>query len=138
MRTPKTPFVAIAFILALCSVTIAQNTKPAPAKSDVTGHYEGLAKNAAGEDIHVALDLTERDGAITGMINSDQGNFPITGGSHKADTVTLEFDAQGTTGAIQLQQSEDKLTGNWTAGDDGGPVDVKKAAAQAQNPKDKS
>ncbi|HEV2468894.1 MAG TPA: hypothetical protein VGS78_06845 [Candidatus Sulfotelmatobacter sp.] len=131
----------ICFLLTLafafCFAAQAQKTQPAPAKSDVTGHYEGLAKNAAGEDIHVAFDLTEKDGAITGMINSDQGNFPITGGSHKADAVTLEFDAQGTAGTIQLQQADDKLTGNWTAGDDGGPVDVKKAAPQAQPPKEK-
>lgn len=139
MRTPRTPLIAIAFtLLALCSCALAQNAKAAPSKSEVTGHYEGLAKNAAGEDIHVAFDLTEKDGAITGMIHSDHGDFSITGGSHKSDAVTLEFDAQGTTGTIQLQQADDKLTGNWTAGDDGGPVDVKKMAAQAQPPKEKS
>lgn len=139
MRTPRTPLIAIAFTLvALCSCAIAQNAKPAPAKSEVTGHYEGLAKNTAGEDIHVAFDLTEKDGAITGMIHSDHGDFSITGGSHKSDAVTLEFDAQGTTGTIQLQQADDKLTGNWSAGDDGGPVDVKKMAAQDQSPKEKS
>lgn len=126
----------LSLAVAFCFAAQAQNAKPAPAKSDVTGHYEGLAKNAAGEDIHVGFDLTEKDGAITGMIHSDHGDFSITGGSHKADAVTLEFDAQGTTGTIQLQQADDKLTGNWTAGDDGGPVDVKKAAAQ-ETPKEK-
>jgi hypothetical protein len=142
MRTVKNRFIAqisLAFmVVAMCSFGLAQSTKPAPAKSDVTGHYEGIAKNAAGEDIHVAFDLTEKDGAITGMIHSDHGDFPVTGGSHKVAAVTLEFDAQGTTGTIQLQQADDKLTGNWTAGDDGGPVDVKKAAAEAQPPKEKS
>ena len=142
MRTVKNRFIAqisLAFmVVAMCSFVLAQSTKPAPAKSDVTGHYEGIAKNTAGEDIHVAFDLTEKDGAITGMIHSDHGDFPINGGSHKAAAVTLEFDAQGTTGTIQLQQAEDKLTGNWTAGDDGGPVDVKRAAPQAQPPKEKS
>jgi len=142
MRTVKNRFIAqisLAFmVVAMCSFVLAQSTKPAPAKSDVTGHYEGIAKNTAGEDIHVAFDLAEKDGAITGMIHSDHGDFSITGGSHKAAAVALEFDAQGTTGTIQLQQAEDKLTGNWTAGDDGGPVDVKKAAPQAQPPKEKS
>lgn len=136
-RVSKVCFL-VSLAVAFCVVAQAQNTKAAPAKSDVTGHYEGMAKNAAGEDIHVAFDLTEKDGAITGMIHSDHGDFSITGGSHKAEAVTLEFDAQGTTGTIQLQQAEDKLTGNWSAGDDGGPVDVKKAAAQGQAPKEKS
>lgn len=130
----------IYFVLCLAAVSCfaaqAQNSKPST--SDVTGHYEGTAKNSAGEDIHVAFDLTEKDSAVSGMIHSDHGDFSITGGSHKADAVTLEFDAQGTTGTIQLQQADDKLTGNWTAGDDGGPVDVKKAAPQAQPPKEKS
>ena len=131
-------YLLLSLAVAFCFAVQAQNTKPAPAKSDVTGHYEGIAKNASGEDIHVAFDLTEKDGAIAGTIHSDHGDFSITGGSHKADAVTLEFDAQGTTGTIQLQQAEDKLSGNWTAGDDGGPVDVKKAAAQEQAPKEKS
>lgn len=139
--SPSLPRISkIYFLLCLAAVFCfaAQAQNPKPSKSDVTGHYEGLAKNGAGEDIHVAFDLTEKDGAITGMIHSDHGDFSITGGSHKSEAVTLEFDAQGTTGTIQLQQAEDKLTGNWTAGDDGGPVDVKKAAAQEQAPKEKS
>jgi hypothetical protein len=63
-------------------------------KADVTGKYEGTAKNAAGEVITVTLDLMEKDGAISG---------------------TISLGANG-----------DNLVGTWSAGDDGGPVDVKK------------
>ena len=97
-------------------------------KADVTGKYEGTAKNAAGEVITVTLDLTEKDGAISGTINSSHGDFPITSGSHQGKKVTLQFDAQGTSGTISLEANGDNLVGTWSAGDDGGPVEVKRVA----------
>ena len=124
--------------LAACCVTLAQQSKSAPAKTSLTGHYEGSAKNSAQDDITVALDLTDKDGALSGMIRSSHGDFTITGGSRDGDAVKLEFDANGTTGTISLHLTEDKLVGSWSAGDDGGPLDVKRVAAQpdAQKPDD--
>lgn len=113
-------------LLLLAAWSAAQQGK---SKADLSGHYEGTAKNAAGEVITVAMDLTEKDGAVTGKISSSHGNFPITGGSHQGKTVTLQFEAEGTSGTISLESNEDKLVGTWSAGDDGGPVDVKRVAA---------
>jgi hypothetical protein len=107
-------------------------------KADVTGRYEGTAKNAAGEIITVTLDLAEKDGAVSGTISSSHGDFPITTGSHQGKVVTLQFDAQGTSGTISLEASEDNLAGTWNAGDDGGPVEVKKVAAGTGDSKGKS
>ncbi|MBZ5687581.1 MAG: hypothetical protein LAP86_21395 [Acidobacteriia bacterium] len=72
------------------------------------------------------------------MIRSDHGDFTITGGSHKGDDITLDFDANGATGTITLKLAEDKLAGTWSAWDEGGPVEVKKVAAQEEAPKEKS
>lgn len=125
---------AVCVVFALSCMAGAQQDKKAPAKSDLTGHYEGSAKNGEGEVISLTLELSEKEGAISGMIRSSHGDFQISSGSRKEDAVTLEFDAQGTAGTISLHVNGDQLTGTWTAGDDGGPVDVKKAAA----PPDKS
>jgi hypothetical protein len=135
-------FVADGFLIlcALCALgglVQAQDSKSAPAKSVVTGRYEGTAKNAAGEVIQVSFELTEKEGAMSGMIRSDHGDFAITGGSHHGEEVTLEFDAGGPTGTINLKLAQDKLSGTWNAGEDGGPVEVKKAAA-GETPKQKS
>ena len=130
-------FLILCALCALGCFAQAQESKSAPAKSAVTGRYQGTAKNAAGEVINVTFELTEKEGAMSGMIRSDHGDFTITGGSHKGEEVTLEFDAGGPTGMISLKMAEDKLTGTWTAGDDGGPVEVKKAAAQ-ETAKEKS
>jgi len=122
-------------LMAMCIATPQQAT--GAAKGAVTGRYDGTAKNAAGEIITVTFELTEKDGAMSGMIRSSHGDFTITGGKHNGDDVTLEFDAGGPTGTITLKSAEDKLSGTWSAGDDGGTVEVKKTAGQ-EAPKDKS
>jgi hypothetical protein len=126
----------LCLMLVLSSVALAQQAKSA--KTDVSGRYEGTAKNKAEDIITVTLDLTDKEGAVSGAIHSSHGDFAITGGTHQGDTVTIDFDAGGSSGTISLRLAEDKLVGTWTAGDDGGPVDVKKAAAQNEVPKGKS
>jgi len=140
MLTPMTTvhrMLALGLILAPLCLATAQDKKAAP-KGSVTGNYEGTAKNRAEEVIQVKFELAEKEGAMSGMIRSDHGDFTITGGSHKGDDVTLEFDAGGPTGTITLKLAEEKLSGTWSAGDDGGPVEVKKVAAQEGPPKEKS
>lgn len=119
----------VCVVVALSCAAWAQKDKSAPAPSDVTGHYEGTAKNNAGDVITVAFDLTEKDGAMSGMIRSSHGDFTITGGSHHGQEVTLDFDANGAAGSITLHAKEDGLSGTWSAGDDGGPVEMKRATA---------
>lgn len=126
------------FILAPLCVVAAQQGKNSSAKGSVTGRFEGTAKNKAEEVINVTFELAEKEGAMSGMIRSSHGDFTVTGGTHHGEDVTLEFDANGSTGTITLKTAEDKLSGTWSAGDDGGPVDVKKVAAQEETPKGKS
>jgi hypothetical protein len=123
-------------MLVLCCLAQAQKNGPANANS--TGRYEGTAKNKAEDVITVTLDLIEKDGALSGEIRSSHGDFTITGGSRKGDAVTVDFDAGGSPGTLSLRMTEDNLVGTWSAGDDGGPVEVKKAAAQEGGAKGKS
>jgi len=126
-RMLESQVLVVCALLAFCCAAMAQNAQSA--KSDLTGRYEGTAKNVQGEVIKVTFELTEKGGAMSGMIRSDHGDFTITGGSHNGVEVKLEFDAGGPTGTINLKMAEDKLSGTWSAGEDGGPVEVKKAAA---------
>lgn len=142
-NSAKLAWSAVCIMLALAGVAMAQQNKTAPdksapAKSDVTGRYEGSAKNSEGEVIPVTLELTEKEGAISGMIRSSHGDFAISNGSHKEDAVSLEFEAEGTAGTISLKISGDQLTGTWSAGSDGGPLEVKKPAAGEGDAKGKS
>jgi hypothetical protein len=121
----------LCLVVVMSCLGLAQKDKSTPTKGDMTGHYEGTAKNNAGEVINVALDLTEKAGVMSGMIRSSHGDFSITGGAHHEDEVTLEFDANGASGSITLRPKEDAWVGTWVAGDDGGPVDVKRVVAQA-------
>jgi hypothetical protein len=126
-----------AMVLVLLTTFVA-GAQQGKSKADLTGRYEGSAKNAAGEIITVTLDLAEKEGAVSGTISSSHGDFPITSGSHQGKAVMLQFDAQGTSGTISMELSEDKLAGTWNAGDDGGPVDVKKVAVRQGTDKGKS
>ena len=118
----------LCFVPAMGSVAGAQQAKNAPATAGLTGHYEGHAKNKAEEVIPVTLELTDKEGALSGMIKSSHGDFPITGGSRKGETVMVEFDAGGPVGTLSLKLTDDRLAGTWSAGEDGGSVDVKKVA----------
>jgi hypothetical protein len=126
----------LCFILAFIGGATAQQDKKAAAKGAVNGHYQGTAKNRAEETIQVTFELAEKEGTMSGMIRSDHGDFTITGGSHTGDDVTLEFNAGGPTGTITLKLAEGKLSGTWSAGDDGGVIEVKKA--KEETPKGKS
>ena len=137
-RLANTRLAISCLMLALCCVALAQQGKSGSAKTDLTGSYDGTANNKAEDVITVTLDLTDKDGALSGTIHSSHGDFTITGGSHKGDEVTIEFDAGCPAGTISLHTTEDKLVGTWSAGDDGGPIDVKKAAAQEGGAKGKS
>ena len=137
LMTTAQRMLILCLVLAPLCIAAAQQGKNASPKG-VNGRYEGTAKNAAGDILTVAFELTEKDGAMSGMIRSDHGDFTITGGSHKGEDVRLEFDTGGgPTGTILLKVAEDKMSGTWSAGEDGGPVEVKKAAAQ-EAPKEKS
>ena len=137
LMTTAQRMLILCLVLAPLCIAAAQQGKNASAKG-LNGRYEGTAKNAAGDILTVAFELTEKDGVMSGMIRSDHGDFTITGGSHKGEDVRLEFDTGGgPTGTILLKVTEDKMSGTWSAGEDGGSVDVKKAATQA-SPKEKS
>ena len=125
-------------LICLAALGLAEEKKTAAPAASVTGRYEGTAKNKAEEVITLTLDLTEKEGALSGMINSSHGDFPISGGSHKGEEVTIEFDTGGPVGTISLHITEDRLVGTWSTGDDGGPVDVKKVAAKEDGAKGKS
>jgi hypothetical protein len=119
-------------MFALCSAASGQQGK---SKTSLTGRWEGTAKDKAEEVITLTLDLTEKEGTLSGTIKSSHGDFPIVGGSREGEKVTLEFDAGGPTGSISLRMTDDRLVGTWNTGDNGGPVDVKKVAAQEGAPK---
>lgn len=137
LMTTAQRMLVLCFMLVPLCLAHGQQAKNGAAKG-VNGRYEGSAKNAAGDIITLSFELTEKDGTMTGMIHSDHGDFTITGGSHRGDDMRLEFDTGGgPSGTILLKVAEDKLSGTWRAGEDGGSVEVKKAAAP-EAPKEKS
>ena len=111
----------------------AQSRPTTPASSVLIGHYEGTATNKAQQIIPITIELTDTNGSFSGNINSTVGNFPIIGGSRQAESVTIHFDANGETGTISVKLDNGRLTGTFTLGDDGGPVEATKTADASPN-----
>src|SRR5262252_5149715 len=87
-RIPVCALSLCAMLGLWCCVAQAQS-KSDPAKAAVTGNYDGSAKNSQGEIIAVTFELTEKDGAISGMIRSSHGDFTISKGTHQGENLTL-------------------------------------------------
>ncbi len=139
MRTLRTKVCGCLCVMVVLScLAVAQQGGSGSAKMELTGRYEGTAKNKAGDVITLTIDVAEKEGTLSGTIDSSHGKFAITGGSRKGDAVTIEFDVGGPVGTISAQMSGGKLVGTWTAGDDGGDVDVKRVVAQEGGGKGKA
>jgi hypothetical protein len=118
---------ALAFLplLSLAEPGRSQEPKPqeentAQAAPQLTGHYEGAATNKEQQFIPLVINLRYVSGTFSGQINSSYGVFPITGGTRNDDSITIEFDASGTKGAISAKLSGDTFVGTFSVGDDSG------------------
>src|SRR5260221_7908495 len=98
-------------MLVLCCVALAQQGKSGAGEANSTGRYEGTAKNKAEDVITVTLDLTEKDGVLSGEIQSSHGNFTITGGSPKGGAGMADVRRGGAPGAPPPPPPAGKLAG---------------------------
>jgi uncharacterized protein DUF5694 len=134
MATPARYLLLVLFCISVLataqqragSETAPQDRTKAAVVPSATGRYEGTATNSAQQVIPVVIDLTEAGDKLSGEINSTHGNFPIVGGTRQGDAVTIEFDVGGEKGTISAKLTGGRLLGTFTAGDDGGPVDLRK------------
>lgn len=109
----------------------SQEPKPQEDRSQaasLTGHYEGTATDKAQQAIPLVVNLRYASGILSGQIDSSYGTFPITGGTRKSDSVSIEFDSNGSKGAISAKLSGDTLVGTFSVGEDSGSIELKKTS----------
>ena len=113
----------LAFLLG-ATVAFAQGT-PAPAGStNIVGNYEGTMKGQA-----VALELTTKDGKVQGRLKNGDKSYDLTEVAVNGEgTLSLTF---GKDGKLEGKTDGAKITGNWIAGAEKSPIELKKVAAAA-------
>jgi hypothetical protein len=116
---------ALIAILIVSVVALAQNsTSPQPPPS-LAGKYQGNAKGSQG-DVKVTLELVDEAGKLSGQITSPNAVYKIVKAELAAGVLTLDAEGTNTKGKMTLKHDGDKLVGDFTAGGNTGPVELKK------------
>lgn len=90
----------------------------------IVGNYEGNLKGQA-----VTLELTNKDGKVEGRLKSGEKVYQLTEVAVNGEgMLSLTF---GKDGKLDGKTDGTKITGNWIAGAEKSPIELKKAAAAA-------
>lgn len=105
--------------LLLGAVTVFAQTTPS-----IVGNYEGNLKGQA-----VTLELANKEGKVEGRLKSGDKVYQLTEVAVNAEgMLSLTF---GKDGKLDGKTDGTKITGNWIAGTEKSPIELKKAAAAA-------
>jgi len=116
---------AAGFVLLLVAFMAA-----AQPQASLTGKYEGMAKDDAGQQQKVTLDLVEDAGKYSGTLTTAKGSFKILKGQMANETLTLEIEKPGgTSGAMAFKKSAAGLVATFTEAGKPVTIDFRKAAA---------
>ena len=114
-------------LLLVSPLAVFSQTQTTTAEQFV-GSYKGTAKMGSGE-MAVTLEIKSANGKLSGRAVSSATEYEITSGQVVGGKLTLKF-AGSETASLVLQQSEDKLIGDWIRGDQKGTVELKKIATE--------
>lgn len=110
-------------LLLGATVGFAQAT-PAAQSTDIAGNYEGTMKGQP-----VALEIRKNNGKIEGRLKNGEKAYELTGAAVNAEgTLQLNF---GKDAKIDGKTDGATITGNWIAGAEKSPIELKRVAAAA-------
>jgi major membrane immunogen (membrane-anchored lipoprotein) len=93
----------------------------------VSGTYEGTLKNTGGADAKVSLELKNEGGKISGRMKKDETTMEIAEGSLTESKLSIKLKE----GMINAVVNGDKITGDWSYGNNKGTLDLKKVVPAA-------
>ena len=118
---------AILFTLTLllsATVALAQATPAAPQSIGIVGSYEGTLKAQP-----VTLDVKTVEGKLRGTLKAADNSYELTEGAVNGEgLVSLTF---GKDGKLEGKTDGAKISGNWIAGTEKSPIELKKIQAPA-------
>jgi hypothetical protein len=111
-------------LLLGASVAFAQGTPAAPAPTGIVGSYEGTLKGQP-----VTLDVKTMEGKLRGQLKTADKSYELTEGAVNGEGVlSLTF---GKDGKLEGKTDGSKISGNWIAGTEKSPIELKKIQAAA-------
>ena len=137
MKSLKIVIGALALVCLFALTAAAQETKPAPdtkdtpetkptADANISGSYEGTAETQGNGTLPLRVEIKDDKGKLTGEIKSPVGDFAIESGSYEKGKVALNFKVEDVVGAITGDYKDGRITGSFSAGNEGGKIDLKK------------
>ena len=108
-------------LLLGATVAFAQGT-PAAGPTSIVGNYEGRLKGQA-----VALEIKNNNGKLEGRLKNGDKAYELTEAAVNGEgTLSLTF---GKDGKLDGKTDGSKITGNWIAGAEKSPIELKRVAA---------
>jgi len=110
-------------LLLGATVAFAQGT-PAAGPTSIVGNYEGSMKGQP-----VALEIRNNNGKLEGRLKNGEKAYELTEAAVNGEgTLSLTF---GKDGKLDGKTDGSKITGNWIAGADKSPIELKRVGAAA-------
>lgn len=130
--------VSVLFFFSLfffAQFVVAHSQDPAPAEKaassdSISGKYEGVAKGAAAET-RLILELTVDQSKLSGHLLTPEGHLPIKEGTFSNGKLSLKLGKNGTESTLTAILQGDTLNGEWAAGGQTRPIELKKVSTMA-------
>ncbi len=122
-------------VFGLAQIANAQSTEKPTPTDPLSGKYEGMVKDSPGVDTRLTLEISNDKGKLTGRLVTPQGPTPILEGTFTDGKVVLKLGHAGAASTLTATLRGDKLTGDWTEGQQKRAIEFKKVpAASSETP----
>lgn len=111
--------------LVLMTWSVAGQAQAGCKSGDPAGTFQGIATSQQEGKIDVTLNLHCDDGHYAGEAISSHGTFAVQGGHFAGNHLNLTLEASGTTVTIEAAFDAGVLRGQFNAGDDSGPIELR-------------
>jgi Peptidase family S41 len=120
--------------LALTVSSVSSQAQSGCKPNDPVGHFEGTATSQQAGKLDITLNLHCDNGRYAGEVVSSAGTYTIKDGYFQASRLHLNLEADGNAVTIEAALEAGVFRGTFTAGDDNGPLELRRMADTGAKP----
>jgi hypothetical protein len=102
----------IRFCFALTLLAGLLTVAPLAADPELAGSWIGAIDTSKGQ-MDIGLELTVKDGKLTGMLKTGHGDWQVTNVTQKEGLWTVTFKAPDGTGTLSGRIKDNRFKGDW-------------------------